>query len=128
MEFHELGSNLLEVFQEETLGIVEFKEVGRNLLEVLHEETLGIAEFYEVGKNFLGILHEVLVVVVLQVHSNLLQFRSLYEVVRKLRPGIHAVILRCRYWSDVLHFYFAFDIFCIYFLFILCTFLPYEIF
>ena len=52
-------------------------------------------EFYEVVKNFLEVLHEILIVVVLyevgilylQVHSNLLYFRSLHEVVKKLPPG-----------------------------------------
>ena len=94
---------------------------------MIAEETLGIVEFHEVGENFLEVLHKVLIVVVLyevgilylQVHSNLLHFRSLHEVVRKLPPGLCAVILHCRYWSDVLHFYFAFDIFSFSFL---CTF------
>ena len=62
---------------------MEFHEVGRTLLEVLHEETLGIVDFHE-GENFLEVLHKVLIVVVLyevgilylQVHSNLLHFRS----------------------------------------------------
>ena len=98
---------------------MEFHEVGRNLLEGLHEESLSIAEFREVGRNFLEVLHEILLVVVvyevgilyLLVHSNLLRIRSLHEVVRKLPSGLRVVILHCRYWSDVLHFYFAFDIF-----------------
>ena len=72
--------------------ICTFQYEVRTLLEVLHEETLGIAEFHKVGENFLGVLHGVLIVVVLykvgilylQVHSNLLHFRSLHEVVRKL--------------------------------------------
>ena len=105
------------------------------LLEELHEQTLGIVEFHEVGKNFLRVLHKVLVVVVLyelgilslHVHSNLLHFRSLHKVVRKLPPGLHAVILRCRYWSEVLHFNLAFDVFFISFP-ILCTILLYRIF
>ena len=67
-------------------------------------------EFHEVDRNFLEVLHEIILVVVLYevdilyllVHSNLLHIRSLHEVVRKLR----VVILHCRYWSDVLHFYF----------------------
>ena len=113
---------------------MEFHEVGRTLLEVLHEETLGIVEFPEVGENFLEVLHKVLIVVVLyeegilylHVHSNLLHFRSLHEVVRKLPPGLRVVILHFRYWSDVLHFYCILPL--IYFVFIfpfpfLCTFL-----
>ena len=110
---------MLAVVHEETLGIVEFHEVGKTLFEGLHEETLGIAEIHKVYKNFLGVLHEVLIVVVLyevdklylQVYSNLLHFRSLPEVVKKLPPVLRAVILNCRYLSDILHFYFAFDIF-----------------
>ena len=109
------------------------------LLEKLHEQTLSIAEFHEVGKNFLRVLHKVLVVVVLyelgilslHVHSNLLHFRSLHKVVRKLPPGLPVVILHCRYWSGVLHFYFILPL--IYFVFIfsfpfLCTFLLIRVF
>ena len=95
------------------------------MLEVLHEETLGIVEFHEVGRNFLEVLHEIILVVVLYevgilyllVHSNLLYIRSLHEVVRKLPPGLGAVILHCGYWFDVLHFYSIFDIFCVYIFF-----------
>ena len=102
------------------------------MLEGLHEESLGIVEFCEVGRNFLKVLHETLLVVVLYevgilyllVHSNLLHIRSLHEVERKLPPGLRVVILHCRYWSDVLHFYFILPL--IYFVFIfflfLCTF------
>ena len=125
VEFYEVGRTLHEVLHEETLGIFDFHEVGRTFLEVLHEETLGIAEFHEVGKNSLGVLHKVLIVVVLyevsilylQVHSNLLRFRYLHEVVRKLPPRLRAVILHCRYFSDVLPFYFLFH-FCVPFYFI----------
>ena len=92
---------------------MEFREVGKTLLKVLHEEILGIVEFHEVGRNFLEVLHKVLIVVVLykvgmlylQVRTNLLHFRSLYEVVRKLPPGLRAVVLHGRYWSNVLHFF-----------------------
>ena len=115
---------LLEELIEDILGIVEFYEVGRTLLEGLHEESLGIVEFCEVGRNFLEVLHEILLVVVLYevgilyllVHSNLLHIRSLHEVVRKLPPGLRVVILHCRYWSDVLHFYFVLPL--VYFVFI----------
>ena len=126
MEFHEIGKTLLEGLHEESLGIVESHEVGRNLLEGLHEESLSIAEFREVGRNFFEILHEILLVVVvyevgilyLLVHSNLLRIRSLHEVIRKLPSGLRVVILHCRYWSDVLHFYFILPlIFCVYIFF-----------
>ena len=117
------------------LGIVEFHEVGRTLLEVLHEETLGIVEFHDVGKNFLDVLHRAIVVVLyevgilyVQVHSNLPHFRLLHEVVRKLTPGLLAVILCCRYWSDVPHFYSAFDIYLYIFIFIFVYLFNYRIF
>ena len=103
-----------------------------------NEESLSIAEFREVGRNFFEILHEILLVVVvyevgilyLLVHSNLLRIRSLHEVIRKLPSGLRVVILHCRYWSDVLHFYFILPL--IYFVFIfsspfLCTFLLWDI-
>ena len=138
VEFHEIGKTLLEGLHEESLGIVESHEVGRNLLEGLHEESLSIAEFREVGRNFFEILHEILLVVVvyevgilyLLVHSNLLRIRSLHEVIRKLPSGLRVVILHCRYWSDVLHFYFILPL--IYFVFIfsspfLCNFLLWDI-
>ena len=96
-------------------------------------------EFHEVDRNFLKVLHEIILVVVLYevgilyllVHSNLLHIRSLHEVVRKLPSGLRVVILHCRYWSDVLHFYFILPL--IYFVFIfsfpfLCTFLLCGIF
>ena len=125
VEFYEVGRTLLEVLHEEILGIVEFHEVGRTLLEVLHEETLGIVEFHEVGENFLEVLHKVLIVVVLykvgilylQVHSNLLHFRSLHEVARKLPPGLCAVILHCRYRLMS----YTFVLLLIYFLFHFCV-------
>ena len=124
MEFHEVGRTLLEGLREESLGIVEFHEVSRTFLEGLHEESLGIVEFHELGKNFLKVLHEMILVVVLYevgilcllVHSNLLHIRSLHEVVRKLPPGLRVIILHCRYWSDVLHFYYILPL--IYFVFI----------
>ena len=86
------------------------KKVDLSLLEGLHDESLGNVEFHEVGRNFIEVLHEIIPVVVLYevgilyllVHSNLLHIRWLHEVVRKLLPGLHVVILHCRYWSDVL--------------------------
>ena len=92
----------------------------------MHEESSGIVKFREVGRNFLEVLHDILLVVVLYevgilyllFNSNLLHIRSLHEVVRKLvrnlPPGLRIVIL---HWSDVLHIYFAFDIFCAYIFF-----------
>ena len=129
---------LLEELIEDILGTLEFYEVGRTLLEGLHEESLSITEFREVGRNFFEILHEILLVVVvyevgilyLLVHSNPLRIRSLHEVIRKLPSGLRVVILHCRYWSDVLHFYFILPL--IYFVFIfsspfLCNFLLWNI-
>ena len=108
---------LLDELNEDILSIMKFHEVGRALLEVLHEETLEILEFHEIGKNFLELLHKISKVVVLhevgilylQVHSNLLHSTYLHKVTRKSLLGLSAVILKCRYWSDVLRFYFAFD-------------------
>ena len=138
VEFHEVGRALLEGLHVESIGIVEFREVGRTLLGGLHEESLGIVEFCEVG-NFLEVLHEIFLVVVLYevgilyllVHSNLLHSRSLHEVVRKLPPVLLVVILHCRHWSDVLHFYFILALIHFVFLFyfpFLCTFLLSRIF
>ena len=86
------------------------------MLEVLHEKTLGIVEFHGVCKNFLEVLHKVLIVVVLyevgilylQVHSNLLDFKSLHKVVRKLasKDCIAGISL-----TSYFLFYFALDIF-----------------
>ena len=84
----------------------------KKFLEGFHEESSGIVEFHEVGRNFFEVLHEMIIVVVLYevgifyllVHRNL-RIRSLHEVVRKLPLGLRVVILHCRYWSDVLHFY-----------------------
>ena len=132
VEFHEVNRTLLEGLHEESLGIVEFHEVGRTLLEGLHEESLGIVEFCEVGRNFFEVLHEILFVLVLceigilyrLFHNNLLHIRSLHKVVRKLPPALRVVILRFRYWSNVLHFYSILPL--IYFVFVfsfpfLCT-------
>ena len=86
-------------------------------------------EFYKVARTFLGVLHEVLLVEVLcevgllylLVHNNLLYSRSLHEVVRKLPLGLRLVVLHCRYWADVLHFHFSFDVFCVYIFFQFCV-------
>ena len=83
------------------------------MLEGLHEQSLGIVYLCEVGRNFLEVLYAILLVVVLYevdilyllVHNNLLHIRSLHGVLRRLHPRLRVVILHCRYWSDVLHFY-----------------------